>query len=49
MKQVIKKGFRRRSFQEELLPPQGKELRNLQLNQHIARLQEVEGKDLCGT
>ena len=44
--QVSKKGFKRRSLQEELLPPQGKELGNLQLNQCTARLQEVEGKGL---
>ena len=32
MKQVAKKGFRIRSFQDELLPPQVKELKIVKLN-----------------
>ena len=37
---------RSQSFLEKLLPPRGKELENLKLNQNIVPLREVEGKGL---
>ena len=39
-----KENLRRRSFVEELRPPQGKELESLMLNQSTTQLREVEDK-----
>ena len=46
MKQVVKKGFRRRSFLEKLLPPRVKELESPKLSQYRVRLQEVEDREV---
>ena len=46
MKQVVKKGFRKRSFLEEVLPPRVKELESPKLSQYRVRLQEVEDRDV---
>ena len=46
MKQVVEKGFIRRSFLEELLPPRVKELKSPKLSQYRVRLQEVEDREV---
>ena len=46
MKQVVKKGFRKRSFLEEVLPPRVKELESPKLSQYRVRLQEVEDREV---
>ena len=43
---MAKKGFIRRSFQEELLPPQVKELETVKLNQCIVLLVGAKDKGL---
>ena len=46
MKQVVNKGFKRRSFLEEFLPPMVKELKSPKLSKYRLRLQEVEDKEV---
>ena len=46
MKQVVRKGLRRRSFIEELLPPWVKELESPKLSQYRVRVQEVEDREV---
>ena len=46
LKQVVKKGFRRRSFLEELLPPRVKELESPKLSKYRVQIQEVEDREV---